>query len=416
MTSEDIMFHRAAGIDISKSDAKVCIRITPSAGRAKTETRVFGSTIAQISLLRTWLIESRVECVVMESTSMYWPPFWDGLADAGFEVVLANATMVKALKGRKSDLSDAAWLAKLASLGMTPPSFVPSRQIRDLRLVTRAREKLVNRCTGVTASLEKLLEDTGFKLSTASSKLLNVSGRRILDAICAGVRDPNELAKLSMLRKVKGEALVESLDARIRPVHVELIQSYLTQIDLFVTEIAHFDALINTYVDPFAEEVELLCTMPGIEHTLACAIIGEIGVDMTNFPTSAKLAAWAGVAPGMNQSAGRSKPVKARKGNKHLKRALSQAARSAVKTKDTFPNAGFQRVRVSRGEAKAYPGEIGRPTQGSAVALEAVVSSSPFPRFPVTDHCSVAGTVGRGARQRGLFGGVTANRRASPSP
>jgi len=355
MSGVDVVYQRAAGIDISKSDAKVCVRIISGAGkRVALETRVFGSTIAQIRLLRDWLVDQKVESVVMESTSAYWTPFWDGLVDSGFELVLANAHAVKQLKGRKTDVADAAWLAKLASLNMAPASFVPDRVVRDFRLLTRSRQKLVERRSGMVASLEKLLEDTGLKLSNAASKLLTVSGRRILDAICSGQTDPVELAKLSMLRKTTGEDLVEALEGRIREVHVVLIRCLLTQIDAMDEQAGILQTRIEEAAQAFEPQIELLSTIPGVDTTLAHAIIGEIGVDMSVFPSSDRLAAWAGVAPGANQSAAKIKPAKTRKGDKHLKAALSQAARSAANTNNTFLQARFRRVRARRGEAKAY--------------------------------------------------------------
>ena len=355
MLEEDIVYHRVAGIDISKSDAKVCLRMIPEGRRrAHTETRVFHSTMADIRLLRQWLISENVQCVVMESTSAYWKPFWDGLTGSGFEMILANANAVKNLKGRKTDVADAAHLAKLASLDTVAPSFVPDRIVRDLRLVTRSRTKVMQRRTSMISSLEKLLEDTGIKLSDASSKLLTVSGRRILDAMCAGVSDPTQLAELSMLRKTTGQALIEALEGRIREVHLPLMSSLLTQIDMLTGELDTLDTVIEHHSQPFQDQIELLRTIPGIDTTLARCIIGEIGVDMSCFPTADHLASWAGVAPGSHESAGRTHSTKTKKGDKYLKAALSQAARSAANTSDTFLQARFRRIRTRRGEAKAY--------------------------------------------------------------
>ena len=355
MANQDQVYHRAAGIDISKSDAKVCVRTLKEGHVRYTQiTKVFGSTMAEIRALRAWLIDEQIESVVMESTSAYWKSFYDGLTGAGFEVVLANATRVKQLKGRKTDISDAAWLAKLACLDMAPPSFVPPRQIRDLRLMTRARVKLVQRRTATTTSLEKMLEDTGMKLSAVSSKLLTVSGRNILEAVCRGCVDPVELAKLSRLRKTSGSDLVDALEACIRPGHVVLIRSYLDQIDFLDSQIEIMDKVIAEAVAPYKKQIDLLIAIPGIEEVLARTIIGEIGVDMSVFPTPSHLAAWAGLAPGSNESAGKSRHAKTRKGNKYLKASMSQAARSAVKRQDTFFHARFQRICVRQGKAKAY--------------------------------------------------------------
>jgi transposase len=353
--NQDVVYRCAAGVDISKSDAKICVRRLPEgARRAVMDTKRFESTVSQVRAAAAWLVEQGVERVVMESTSAYWVTWWDGFRDAGLDTVLSNALMVKQMKGRKTDMADAAWLAKLAALDMAPASFVPPRDIRDLRLVTRVRAKHVRRRTSAVASLEKLLEDTGSKLSVASSKLLTVTGRDILEAICAGVTDPRQLAGLSQLHKVTGESLVDALESRVRPVHRQLIRSHLDLIDALDTQIAALDTQIAQLAEPWAHHVDLLCTIPGVDHVLARSVIAEIGTDMTVFPTSARLAAWAGVAPGVSQSAGRSRPARTRPGDKHLKVLLSQAAQSAARTKDTFIHARFLKVRARRGPAKAY--------------------------------------------------------------
>jgi len=352
----DVVYRHAAGIDISKSDAKICVRHLPVGGRRARsgQPRVFGSTMSQVRSAGRWLVSEGVEHVVMESTSAYWKTWWDGLRDCGFVMTLSNAHMVKQLKGRKTDMSDAAWLAKLAMLDMAPASFVPPAEIQDLRLATRARAKQVRRMTSVTASLEKLLESTGMKLSDVSSKLLTVSGRAILEQVCAGNTDPVVLAGFSRLRNVTGQPLVEALESRIRPVHSRLIRSHLDMIDNLTTQIASLGHEIERLSRPFEHQVWLLDTIPGIDQLLARSIIGEIGVDMSVFPTARRLAAWAGVAPGSYESAGKTRPAGARKGDKHLKVLLSQAAQSAVPVKDSFYRARFHRVRARRGEAKAY--------------------------------------------------------------
>ena len=355
MVNDDVVHLCAAGIDISKSDAYVCVRRSRSgSSRPVTEVRRFGSTVPQVEACRQWLVECGVECVAMESTSAYWMTFWQGLEHEKFELVLSNAHQVKQLRGRKTDIKDCVWLAKLAALGVAPVSFVPPPEVRDLRLATRHRVKLVGRMTSLVASLEKLLEDTGLKLSEASSKLLTVSGRRILDATCAGTTDPTMLAHLSQLRKTTGDALVEALTMRLRPIHTPLIQSLLRQIDTCTEETACLDALI-AMVTPWCEpQIVLLDTIPGIDRVLATTIIAETGVDMSVFPTAGHLASWAGVAPGSHQSAKMRRHAGVIQGNTHLKASLGQAARSAVNTKDTFLRARFYRLCAHHGEAKAY--------------------------------------------------------------
>jgi transposase len=355
MEDVDTAYRCAAGIDISKVDAKVCVRrILEGARRPQTETRVFGSTMAQIRQLRQWLVDQGVEHVVMESTSAYWKPFWAGLIDAGFRLTLSNALAVKQMRGRKTDISDAGWLAKLAALDMAPASFVPPDDIRQLRLATRGRAKMVTRRTSVVASLEKLLEDTGMKLSAASSKLLNVTGVDILELVCEGVTDPTQLAEVSRLRRVKKEELVEALEADVMDVHRVLIRVHLDLVSALDKELRVIDKEITRLGAPYETQITLLDTIPGVDRVLAVGILAEVGVDMSVFPTAKHLAAWAGVAPGSAESAGKTKRVGARKGDKHMKRLLSQAAQAGVLTHDTFPKARFNKVRVRRGPAVAY--------------------------------------------------------------
>jgi transposase len=355
MADRDVVHFRAAGIDLSKSDMKVCVRVTDPDGRVgKPLIKVFGATMSAIRQLRAWLIDQRVESVVMESTSAYWRSVYNGLEDAGFELIVANALAVKQMRGRKTDMTDAVWLAKIAALDMAPPSFVPPQQFRDLRLLTRTRVKMVARKTSLIASLEKLLEATGSKLSDASSKLLTVSGRLILEAMCAGRTDPTELAKLSMLRNVKGQALIEALESNIRPVHLPLIRTHLDMIDHLDREIRSLESQIRVMTQPYAEHIGLLTTIPGVDWLLGAQIIAETGVDMTVFPNHNRFAAWAGVAPGSHESAGKTRPAGARKGNKYLKAYLGQASRSAVLTNQTYLQAQFRRIKSRRGPARAY--------------------------------------------------------------
>ena len=229
---DEAVYRRAAGVDVAKDGAAVCVRVAPGGvGKAVCEEEQFGATMSQVRRLRAWLEERRVEAVMMESTATYWKPFYYGLAGAGFEVVLVNPYHVKALKGRKSDMSDAKWLSVQAALGVAPRSLVPGRDQVDLRLATRQRRKAVGRRTQLQNSLEKLLEDAQTKLSSAGSKLLTKSGRAFLESIAEGRDDPEELAKLSRLRKTKGAELVEMLEGEWRPIHRALIRDLLNGFD-----------------------------------------------------------------------------------------------------------------------------------------------------------------------------------------
>jgi transposase len=318
------------------------------------EEEQFGATMSQVRRLRAWLEERRVEAVMMESTATYWKPFYYGLAGAGFEVVLVNPYHVKALKGRKSDMSDAKWLSVQAALGVAPRSLVPGRDQVDLRLATRQRRKAVGRRTQLENSLEKLLEDAQTKLSSAGSKLLTKSGRAFLESIAEGRDDPEELAKLSRLRKTKGAELVEMLEGEWRPIHRALIRDLLNGFDAEDRRVLSLEARIAELAVPFAAEIGLLEGIDGIGPITAVEIVAETGGDMSVFETAEKLAAWAGVAPGSNQSGRKSKAAKCRKGNKYLKAALGDAARAAVNKNGSFYQARYRRVAARRGPANAY--------------------------------------------------------------
>jgi transposase len=352
--ADDVVYVRAAGVDISKRDAKVCVRVL-QAGRVRPrlERAVFGSTMAEVRRLRAWLEALDPQIVVMESTSAYWKTFYYGLEDGPWRLALSNPHHVKALRGRKTDVADAAWLAKLGSLDMAPSSFAPRREQRDLRLVTRAREKAVRRRTQVVNGLEKTLEDTRMKLASVGG-LLSVSARDILREVAAGRDDPRDLAKLSQFRKVRGQELIDMLEGEFRDAHRFVIQAALDEIGFLDAMIERMDQMAAALAEPFAEATGLLARIGGIGELLARGIVAECGPDMSEFPTPEKFSAWAGLAPGSNQSASRSKPAKCRKGNNHLKRLLSQAARVAASHPGTFYCTRFNRVARNAGKAKAF--------------------------------------------------------------
>jgi transposase len=350
--TDDVAHARAAGIDISKTDAKVCLRVTSPAGRVALQERVFAADAASIQELRVWLVDQRVECVVMEATSSYWKPFFYGLETGPFEVLLANPRQVKQLKGRKTDRADAAWLAKLAALGVVVGSFVPPPEVRDLRLAVRTRARLVRQATAQSAQLEKLLEDTSVKLSAVSSRLLTRSGRRILNAIRDGETNPDTLARLSRL-KTPADTLRRALDGHVRTVHRDLIRVHLNLVDQLTTQISEVEKIIDTYSLPFRDAIQLLTSIPGISTRLATALIAETGPDMTIFPTPGRLVSWAGLAPGLNESAGKAKRAAVRQGNQHVKAAATMAAMATIQQTDTFFGTRYRRIRSRRGHGVA---------------------------------------------------------------
>jgi transposase len=351
----DVIHPRCAGIDVSKRDAKVCVRIA-SEGRAKAKSSVttWGSVTNQILTLRDHLIAEQVTLVVMEATSDYWKPFFYVLEDGPFEVMLVNARHVKNLPGRKTDVSDAAWLAQLGAHGLVRGSFVPPEPVRQLRDLTRTRTTIVRERAREIQRLEKLLEDAGIKLSSVASDISGVSGRAMLEALIEGVRDPVELADLAKRRmRSKIPDLVEALTGRFNEHHAFLARMHLDLIDHTTKAINDLTVRIEVVIEPFRGARDLIVTIPGISTTVADVIIAETGGDMSQFPSAGHLASWAGTCPGSNESAGRIKSTHTRPGNPYLKGALGIAALSASHTKDTYFAAKYRRIASRRGPIKA---------------------------------------------------------------
>ncbi|BBZ48697.1 IS110 family transposase [Mycobacterium heidelbergense] len=307
-----------------------------------------GSTTSQILALREHLLAEQVSCVVIESTSDYWKPFYYLLEDA-LPVILANAKAVRNVPGRKTDVSDAMWLADLGAHGLVRASFVPPQPIRELRDLTRARTMITRARTKEIQRLEKLLEDAGIKLSAVASDIVGVSGRAMLEALIAGQRDPAVLADLAKQRlREKIPALTEELRGRFNDHHAFMTRLYLDRIDAHDADVARLDERIEEAIQPFQAIRELLMSIPGFSTIVADVFIAETGADMSVFPTAAHLASWAGVVPGCNESAGRVKSAATRAGNRYLKAALGVAALSAARSKDTYYNARYRRIAGSR--------------------------------------------------------------------
>ena len=351
----EVVHSRCAGLDVSKRDAKVCVRVV-GGGRAGTTSTVttWASVTNQVLALREHLIAEQVTLVVMEATGDYWKPFYYLLEDGPFEVMLVNARHVKNLPGRKTDVSDAAWLAQLGAHGLVRGSFVPPEPIRQLRDLTRTRTTMVRARAKEIQRLEKLLEDAGIKLSSVASDITGVSGRAMLEALIAGQRDPNELADLAKRRlRSKIPALAEALTGRFAEHHAFLARLHLDVIDQHTHVVAELTARIEVVIEPFRGARDLIITIPGISTLVADVIIAETGADMSRFPTAGHLTSWAGTCPGSNESAGRVKTTKTRPGNPYLKGALGIAAMSAAHSNGTYLAAKYRRVASRRGPVKA---------------------------------------------------------------
>ncbi len=282
----DLVHARCAGLDVSKRDAKLCVRVA-GAGRAGPRSTVttWGAVTTQVLALRDHLIAEQVTLVVMEATGDYWKPFYYLLDDGPFEVLLVNARHVKNLPGRKTDVSDAAWLAQLGAHGLVRGSFVPPEPIRQLRDLTRTRTTMVRTRAREIQRLEKLLEDAGIKLSSVASDISGVSGRAMLEALISGQRDPAQLAELAKRRlRSKIPALTEALTGRFTEHHAFLARLHLDVIDQHSHAIAELTARIEVVIEPFRGARELLTSIPGISVGVADVIIAETGVDMSRSP------------------------------------------------------------------------------------------------------------------------------------
>ena len=351
----DLMHPRCAGLDVSKRDAKVCVRVA-SGGRAAAWSTVttWGAVTNQVLALREHLISEQVTLVVMEATGDYWKPFYYLLEDAPFEVMLVNARHAKNLPGRKTDVSDAAWLAQLGAHGLVRGSFVPPEPIRQLRDLTRTRTTIVRERAKEIQRLEKLLEDAGVKLSSVACDISGVSGRAMLEALISGQHDPVELADLAKRRlRSKIPELIEALTGRFTEHHAFLARLHLELIDQHSHVVEQLTARIEVVIEPFRGARDLIITIPGISVLVADVIIAETGADMSRFPTAGHLASWAGTCPGCNESAGRIKSTKTRPGNPYLKGALGIAAMSAARSHDTHLAAKYRRIASRRGPIKA---------------------------------------------------------------
>jgi len=349
----ETVVERPSALDVHKEQVTACVRV-PGKGRSREQhVAEFPTTVAGLLTLRDWLAAFGVEQVVMEATGVFWKPVWAILEDE-FDCVLVNARHVKQVPGRKTDVKDAEWLCQLAEAGLLRASFVPPKPIRALRSLTRYRKTQIQERAREANRLHKALEDTGIKLDCVATDILGKSGRAMLDALVSGTRDPEILAELAKGRlRAKIAALKEALEGRFDHLHAVWIGAILAHLDFLDEQIANLTEAIGEQIAPFEKAVELLCTIHGVQRRTAEVIIAEIGVDMSIFPTAKQLASWAGQCPGNDQSAGRRRSGKTRKGSKWLDWALEEAAMAAIRTNDSYLAAQYARLRPRRGHKKA---------------------------------------------------------------
>jgi transposase len=349
----DVIVERPAGLDVHKAQVTACVRL-PGPGRERAqEVAQFTTTVAGLLTLRDWLEAHHVTQVVMEATGVYWKPCWAVLEDR-FECMLVNARHVKQVPGRKTDVSDAAWLCQLLEAGLLRGSFVPPKPIRALRTLTRYRRSQIKERAREANRLHKVLEDTGIKLDCVATDILGKSGRAMLDALVAGTTDPELLAELARGKlRAKIPALREALEGRFDPQHGLVVSAILAHLDFLDEQIERLSEMIEEQLRPFAAAVQLLRTIPGVETRTAEMIIAEIGADMRVFPSDRHLASWAGQCPGNDQSAGKRRSGRTRKGSRWLNDALKDAAMAATRTNGSYLQAQYRHLRPRLGHGKA---------------------------------------------------------------
>jgi transposase len=350
----EVIVERPAALDVHNASVTACVR-APGDGRRRRVEHVaeFQTTVQGLLALRDWLEAHEVEQVAMEATGVYWKPVWAVLEDR-FECVLVNARHVKQVPGRKTDVRDAEWLCQLLEAGLLKPSLVPPKPVRTLRNLTSYRKSQIRDRQREMNRLHKVMQDTGIKLDTVATDMMGKSGRAMLDALVSGTTDPVVLADLArgQLRK-KLPALRAALEGRFDSEHVLVVGRILAHIDYLDEAIDELSGAIEEQLGPFAPAVELLCTIPGVGRRAAEVIIAETGGDMTAFPTAKHLASWAGMCPGNDESAGKRRSGKTRKGSKWLSQTLVECAKSANRTKNTYLAAQYARLRARRGPNKA---------------------------------------------------------------
>jgi transposase len=350
----EVMYQSVSGLDVHKKTVVACVRRVGEGGRVWKEVRTFATMTQNLLALTAWLKEHGVTHVAMESTGILWRPVYNLLED-DFTVLVVNARHLKQVPGRKTDVKDCEWIAQLLQCGLLRGSFVPPRDRRELRDLTRHRVKLVQQHTQGVNRLHAVLQDANIKLSSVATNILGVSGREMIEALQRGDDDPEQLAELARGRlRAKLPPLRTALEGQVREHHRFLLAMLLDQLDYLAAAIEKVSQRIEAISSPsFRAAVELLTTADGIQQRTAETVLAEIGTDMAPFRTHKHLSSWAGTCPGNNESAGKRKSGKTPKGNRWLRGALGEAAWAASHKKNTYLAAQFRRLAARRGKKRA---------------------------------------------------------------
>jgi transposase len=350
----DTLYKRCAGLDVHSETIVACALVGESEADMETETETFPTLTKDLFRLLKWLEEKGVTHIAMESTGVYWKPVYNILEDF-FDITLANAQRIKNVPGRKTDVSDAEWIAKLLRHGLIEKSFVPQEDFRNLRDLTRLRKKWIGHMTSEKNRIQKVLETSNIKLGTVISDVFGVSGRKLLEQLMAdGYINPEEVEqKIHGKMAHKKQLITDSLFGTLNDHQLFLIKQSWMHIVYLEELISEIEMRIDHILLGYQEELQLLITMPGIKKDTAAIIIAEIGVDMGQFPTSKHLASWAGLSPGNHESAGKKKSTRTVKGNPHIKSALCEAAWAVSRSRNKRLSNMYWSLAARRGKKKA---------------------------------------------------------------
>ncbi|HSQ40628.1 MAG TPA: IS110 family transposase [Anaerolineales bacterium] len=348
-----VEYERCCGIDVHKETVVACLIVPDAQGHPVKETRTFSTMTGDLQALGRWLAEQGCTHVVMESTGVYWKPVYN-LLERQFALLVVNPTSIKKLRGPKTDVADAEWLADLLRHGLVRGSFIPSAEQRALRDLTRYRTQLLDERTREVNRVQKVLEDANIKLASVATDIMGVSGRAILQELLEGEGEPALLAELAKGRLRNKRALLEqALTGKVQAHHRFLLVQHLSHIDYLDEQIAQLDSEVAERMRPFEAALASWEQLPGIRQRNAQVIVAELGADLQQFPDAEHCASWAAICPGTNESAGKRHSGKTAKGNRWLKRALTEAAHGAARTKKSYYAALYHRLAGRRGKKRA---------------------------------------------------------------
>jgi transposase len=349
----EVLYPHCAGLDVHKESVVACVRHMVD-GKVATTVKRFKTTTQELMTLSDWLWAEGVTHIAMEATGVYWKPVWHILSDGEFELVLANAAHVKNVPGRKTDVNDAVWLADLMAHGLIKASFVPGEPTQQMRDLLRTRKQFVRERSSHLQRIQKTLEDANIKLDSVISDISGLSGRRMIEALIAGKTEPEALAALAHGRiRASAAELEAALRGRVTAHHRFMLRLHLNHLDAVDVAISSIDKEVDLNVEPFRVAIEMLTTIPGIGSLAAEVIVAEIGIDMSRFETEGNLISWAGLCPRNDESAGKRRSTRMKKGAPWLKTTLVQCAWAATRVKGSYLQAQYLRIRSRRGPKKA---------------------------------------------------------------